>query len=165
MIALDIQDVKTFMSKLLKHEMFDEFLMSEMDIATAQSIHIDGKMNKDWFTTEEEEALEGRTMAKWKEIKPIAYELIKGKRTPLAFKITFELNREQLGKLIENSKSSFSVNDVNGLFIHVRFTKNGLSIITGSSIKVFTMDKSLEHYWDDTVKLMMKKYQIAYTEQ
>lgn len=162
MIALNILDVKTFMGQILKGQMFDEFLMSEMDIAIAHSIHIDGKINKDWYSTEEVEALEGRTLAKWKEIKPIAYEMIKGNKTPLGFKMIFELNREQLEKLLVNSKSSFSLEDVNGLYIHVKFDKNGLSVITGSNIRIFTMDKSLEQYWDDTVRLMMKKYQIAY---
>ena len=164
MIALNIQDIKSFTSNLFVHEMFDEFLMSEMDISMAQTIHIDGELNKDWFTNDEEEVLAGRKIAKWNEIKPLAYQMIRGKKTPLAFKIIFQLNEIQLAKVIEKSGSSFQLGDVNALFIHVKFDKNGLSIITGSSIKVFTMDKSLEHYWDDTVKLMMKKYKIAYLE-
>ncbi|MDO5292421.1 MAG: DUF5721 family protein [bacterium] len=164
MIALNIQDVKKFTSELFVHEMFDEFLMSEMDIAMAQSIHIDGTINKDWYTNEELEAFEGRRLTKWKEIKPLAFEMIKGKRTPLAFKMIFELNETQLTKLVERSGSSFKPTDVSGLYIHVKFDKNGLTVITGSSIKVFSMDKSLEYYWDDTVKLMMKKYQIAAVE-
>ncbi len=162
MIALNIQDVKVFMAQMLRGQMFDEFLLSEMDIAMAHSIHIDGKINTDWYDDEELAALEGRKLAKWKEIKPLAFEIIKGKKTPLAFKMIFELNQEQLAKLLANSKSSFTLEDVGGLYIHVKFDKNGLTVITGSNLRIFTMDKSLEIYWDDTVKLMMKKYQIAF---
>lgn len=164
MIALQVQDVKLFTSQLFVQTMFDEFLMSEMDVATAHTFHIDGTMNKEWFTSDEEEAIEGRRTAKWKEIKPIAFQMIKGNKTPLSFKIVFQLNHEQLEKLITNSGVSFTVNDVNGLFMNVKYDRNGLTVISGSSLRIFTIDKSLEQYWDATVKQFMKKFQIAVEE-
>lgn len=164
MIALQVQDVKLITSNLFVHTMFDEFLISEMDVATAHSFHIDGTINKEWFSNDELEELQERRYSKWKEIKPIAFQMIKGNKTPLSFKIVFQLNHEQLEKMIKNSGVALSVNDVNGLFMNVKYDRSGLTIISGSSLKIFTMDKSLEQYWDNTVKQFLKKYQIAYLE-
>lgn len=165
MIAIQVQDVKVFMSNLLIHNMFDEFLMSEMDLSMAQTFHIDGSLNMGWFSTDELESLEGRKLAKWLEVKPIAYHIIKGQKTPNSFKIVFQLNQTQLTKLVSNSGASLTDGDVNGLFMNVKYEKGVLTIITGSSLKVFTMDKSLDNFWDDTVKQFLRKYQIAFTEE
>ena len=165
MIALQIQDVKIMMSKLLVHSLFDEFLVNEMDIETATSLHIDGKLNKAWYSTDEEEELEGRSYGKWSEIKPIAYQCIKGTRTPLSMRIVFQINKEQMNGLLQNSGLSFTSADVNGLYLNLRYDSKGLYIITGTSLKIFSMDKSLEHYWDESVKQFLHKAQIAYTEE
>ena len=165
MIALQIQDVKTMMSQLLVHSLFDEFLLNEMNIDTATSLRLDGKLNRAWYSTDEEEALAGRIYSKWSEIKPIAYQFVKGNRTPLAMMIVFQNNEVQTASLIKNGGLPFAVDDINGLYMNLRYDSNGLTIITGTSLKLFSMDKSLEHYWDESVKQFLQKAKIAFTEE
>lgn len=165
MIALQIQDVKVMMSQLLVHTLFDEFLLHEMDIATATSLHLDGRLNKAWYSSEETEELCGREYGKWSELKPVAYQFIKGSRTPLSMKVVFQLNLPSMEKLILKSGLADRPEDVSGLYLNLRYDSNGLYVITGTSRKTFTMDKSLEHYWDETVKQFLHKAQIAYTEE
>ena len=96
MIALQIQDIKNFMSKLLLSQTFDNFLMVEGSIKTYNTIRIDGRIHKDFFTNEEKEEhhLEEREFSLWKEVKPFCLELIKGKKTPLGFQFVFQLSKE-----------------------------------------------------------------------
>ncbi len=165
MIALQIQDVKIMMSQLLVHSLFDNFLVNEMDIDTATSLHLDGRLNKAWYSTDEEAELHGRIYGKWSEIKPVAYQFIKGSRTPLSMKIVFQINQEQLVSLLQNSGLAIAPADVNGLYLNLRYDSKGLYVITGSSLKLFSMDKSLEHYWDDAIKQFFHKAQIVYIEE
>ena len=92
MIALQIQDIKSFMSKLLLSQTFDQFLLVEGSITTYNTFRIEGRLHKDFFTEEEreEKGMASRDFSLWKDVKPFCLELIKGKKTPLGFKFTFQ---------------------------------------------------------------------------
>ena len=53
MIALQIQEIKSFMNKLLLSQTFDNFLLVEGQITTYNTFHIDGRLQKDFFTAQE----------------------------------------------------------------------------------------------------------------
>ena len=53
MIALQIQDIKNFMSKLLLSQTFDHFLLVEGSITTFNTFRIEGRVHKDFFSEEE----------------------------------------------------------------------------------------------------------------
>lgn len=165
MIALQIQDIKNFMSKLLLSQTFDNFLLVEGTITTYNTFRIDGRVHKDFFTEEEieERGLSDREFSLWKEVKPFCLELIKGKKTPLGFKFTFQLSKENTAKLLASSGiTSIQPENVSGLLINVRFDSNGLSCITATNLNLFTLDKSLEHAWDDMVKRFLKQQEISF---
>ena len=46
---------------------------------------------------------------------------------------------------------AISESEIGGLYIHVMFEDNSLHIVTGTSINTFTMDKTLDKYWDKTI--------------
>jgi hypothetical protein len=46
----------------------------------------------------------------------------------------------------------------------VRYEKGNLYLITGTSIKTFTLDKSLEQVWDADMKTFLKHYEISAEE-
>ena len=41
--------------------------------------------------------------------------------------------------------------DVGGLYIHILYENDSIEIITGTSLNTFTLDKTLDKYWDKTV--------------
>src|SRR3546814_16634988 len=90
MCALTI--LKNFMSNLLMHSIFDNFLLCELDITTFNHFHLSGKLNKEWYTNEELDELEEYSY--WNEIKPFALQIMKGNKTPQSFKIVFILSPE-----------------------------------------------------------------------
>lgn len=96
MIAVQIQDIKDFMSKLLLGNAFDSFWLSEASITTSVSYTIDGFLHSEFYDTQEAELLqeEGRTYALWRDMKPFCFSVIKGKKTPLSFKIVFMLSKK-----------------------------------------------------------------------
>ncbi len=164
MISLKVVDVKNFMSSLLIHNVFDNFLLSEITIHTSKELYISGKLNEDFYSSDELEILNGRKYATWNECKALAYSFIKGNKLPLSIKIVFLLSDENTEKMIVRGGNKFNQNDVNGLFLNVRYDKNGLFLTTGSSIKIFTMDKTLEQLWDNDIKIFLKHHNIAIEE-
>ena len=90
--------------------------------------------------------------------------MIRGNKTPLSLKIVFQLPRDLTEKLMEGLSSRMSVEDIGGLYMNVRFEKDELHIITGTAIKSFTLDKTLEQEWDSKVKEILKYQGIVYEE-
>lgn len=165
MISLKILEIKNFMSQLLLHNVFDNFLMSELDITTFTSFHISGKLNHDYYSTDELEELKDRKIANWNEIKPFAFNLIKGNKLPSAIKIVFALTPENIEKLINKSGVPLKAEEVNGLFLNIRYENGNLSLVSGTSLRTFTMDKTLDYAWDNYIKSFLKHYEIAFEEQ
>lgn len=164
MISLKIIDVKAFMSKLLITNTFDHFLLYELDINTFNQFHIDGKLNKEFYSNDELEILDERSYSQWSEIKPYAFNIIKGNKLPILIKIVFSLSSENIEKVIRQSGISMKRDDINGLFMNVKYEKENLYIITGTSIKTFNLDKTLDQVWDGYVKSFFKHYEIAVEE-
>ena len=164
MISFQIEDVKNFMNKLLLGGTFDAFHVVEGSVITYNTFHIDGHLHPDYYSKEEQEALglSTRRFSRWQEVKPFCLELIKGKRTPLGFHFTFQLSPENTEKLLSQTASPFSPGDVNGLALNIRYEDGHVICTTALSLNLFTMDKSLEHAWDQMVKKFFLKQDLAF---
>lgn len=164
MISLKIEDVKSFMAILLTNTLFDEFILKEMEIQTFTNFNISGQFHKSFFSQEELEERSEKSAALWGEIRGIAFSIIRGNKTPLSMKIVFQLPIGHVIKMIDSLGGKLKIEDVGGLFINVRFEKNELNIITGTAIKTFTLDKTLEQEWDLWVKRFLKAQNIQFEE-
>lgn len=167
MKAYVIQDVKKFMSKLLAGEMFDQFLLSEAVICMGTTFRIDGRVNREFYDNEAYEQLpeEESRLAKWKSLRPVCFELIKGKQLPLSFRFVMELAEGNVEKLLEQSGVSFTQADVGALALNIRYDTSGLKCVTGTALNIFSLDKSLEQAWDAMVGRFLYKNEIAFEEQ
>jgi len=165
MVALKIEEVKPFMAKLLTNTIFDDFILKEMEIQTFTSFYISGQFFESFFSKEELEERGGETFVLWKEVRNIALTVIRGNKTPLSMKIVFQLPKSASEELINSLGGKVRKEDVGGLFMNIRFEKNELHIITGTAIKTFTMDKTLEREWDVWVKKFLNSQNICFLEQ
>ncbi len=165
MVALKIEDLKVFTSKLFVGEMFDEWLLREASITTFNVFAIDGRIRKGYFTEQEQEEKQIGELSPWKLIRPFCFSLIKGKRLPESFQITLQLPAGQVEKFLKTVQPDFSPEQVGGLYLHVRYEERGMYCVTGTSLKVFTLDKKIEQEWDTTVKRFLKEKEVAYTEE
>ncbi|MDO4617628.1 MAG: DUF5721 family protein [Lachnospiraceae bacterium] len=159
MLAIHIKNIKGFMNSLLLQETFDRFLVSEAAITTFTTFSISGDLRKEFFTDRSDEQAKApeRTQVLWKEIRPFCLSVIRGKRPPLSFKFVFQLSPEGVQKLLEQHDLPFQPEDVYGLFFNCQYHSELLTLTTGSSMKVFSMDHSLDQIWDTTVSRFLEK--------
>lgn len=165
MISLKISEVKTFMAKLLTNTTFDQFLLREMELQTFTGFTVTGQQNDAFFTKEELEERGETRYVLWSEVKAIAFTMIKGNKTPLSLKIVFQLPAGRCEELVDRLGGRLRIEEVGGLYLNVRFEKGELRIITGTAIKTFTLDKTLEQEWDAQVKSILKENGIIFEEE
>lgn len=145
MIALELPKIKESMTKLLLSDAFDNFLLIQAEIVTFNTFTIDGYLKKDFY---EEDMHPAREYSLWKEMRDYCYSIIKGNRTPLRFAIVLGLSSENTEKLLTQQELPYKINDVKGLYLNIRYDGETLLCTTGTSMNLFTMDKTLEQTWD-----------------
>jgi hypothetical protein len=141
--------------------MFDEFQVSFIELNTFTKFNISCDINKKFLSSDEIEINEGRELITWSEIKDIIYYIIKGNKTPTYMKIVFTLPKDKIADMVTKNNLNTLPNNINGLFINILYENNILKCTTGSSVNIFTLDKTLENYWDSSVKLFFKKHDIT----
>ena len=165
MLALQKKKKKKFMGKLLAGEVFDNFLLVEIDVANYAAIHLSGRRNHAWYDDDEWAEIKEQEYMTWREVRPLVYQFIKGKRTPLSMKGVLLLSKENTERILEKNHLPFTLEQVGGLFLNFRFEGGKLLLVTGTAMNGFIPDKSLEHQWDQDVKIFLKHYEIVAEEQ
>lgn len=164
MISLKLPELKQAADKLFAKEDFDYFLVREISITTGTSFHIDGRLHKEFYTEEEIAEMRSPVYADWKQLRPVCYQLIKGKKLPLSFQITLSLSPDNIDKFSARYHLPYDSGQITGLYLHFRYENKVLTLSTGTSMNVFTLDKSLEHAWDEMAGLILKHAGIYHEE-
>ena len=159
MLALQITNIKEFMKKLLLQSAFDAFLVSEASVITFASFSIDGRLRPEFYPAEEAEALrrEGRSQARWEEIRPFCLSLIRGHQLPLSFQVVLQLPPGDVLQLLDENGLADNPEDIYGLFLNIQYRNDVLSLTTGSSLRTFSMDRSLDNAWDRSVRELLAR--------
>ena len=163
MSSLKILEMNRFMGKLLKGEDFDGFLLKEGFLRTNMEYRFSGQLFTDYFDTEEQKRLDEKYVY-WGELRPTLFELIKGKRTPLAFSFTLLLTGNDTAQMLARRQVNIG-EDSPSLFLQIRFEHGTGRIITGTARNTCTLDKSLEETWDAEVLQRMKAMELAVEEE
>lgn len=166
MISLRIKNTKTFMSHLLVKNTFDNFLLSEADIKTSCSHSIDGQINRAFYSDEEWETLEGdaRRYELWLNQKPFCFSLIKGSKVPSSMKIVMLMSTKDTEALLSQIEAGLSTDNINGLFINIRYQEGHADIITGTSLNIFSLDKTLDTAFDSYIKKFLADKGLEFEE-
>ena len=166
MIALKITDLRDFTNKLFIREVFDPFWMNQAEITTYNTFSIDGKLHMDFLDSDELQILQksGRTYSLWKEVKPFCYSVIRGKRTPLSFKIVLQLSKAQTQALVTQAGLSLDPSVISGLYLNLQFKNKILLSTRGTAFNTFIPDKRLEQLWDGMVLDFFSQHQIIFEE-
>ena len=162
MIVLQIENVKNFMNKLLRSDLFDHFLLSEATIKGKVSYVIDGHITPDFYTAEElaDENLSGLSCIPFGMLRDNCFSLIKGKKTPTYFKFVFQLSPANLAKTLDSSQSALTPLDISGAFINIRFQDGTLSCTSGVSYRTFSLDHTFDHEWDELIQRFFLTHDI-----
>ncbi len=159
MLAINIEDIKRFTTQLFGENFFDAYLLKEAEISTANTVLIQGRINASYFEEEPQ-----NTFSAWGEIRPLCFQLIKGKRLPVRFRIILKLNKEQLAAFMKEKELQAFADSLEECFINIKYEDKVLSLTSGVFINTFIMDKSAEKAWDIYILDMLQKENIKYTE-
>lgn len=162
MLALQIEEIKPFMNQLFLGEAFDAFLLTEAVFVTFSTFRIDGHLERGYYSEDDADVPQGAdSYACWRQIRPFCLELIRGKRTPLEFRIVFRLSGANVQRLAAQSGLQIAAGDIDGLFLNLHFKAGALTCTTGTSLRFFTLDKTLDRVWDEMVKKYFRKIGIG----
>lgn len=164
MLALTIEDQKQFTKELFMGTMFDRFLCCKVMIHHNVDYTIDGHYNIDFFDSEERNEKEQLTYAFWWEIKPLVFQMIKGHRLPKGFQIVLCASPSSIAQMLEKCPSSLSKEQVEGLYLNLYYKDDILTVTTGGAYSIFTMDKSLDHIFEEAVIKLIRTHNITFIQ-
>lgn len=164
MLALKIDSTKSFMNHLLVADTFDNFLLAEATVSTAHTYQIDGHINKEFFSSQEDTDTSGiqYNFSEWKDMKPLCFNLIKGKRTPLFFKFVLHLKPEAVGKLMATGACSVPSEQIKALVLTIKYDGTQVVLTTGSAFQTFVMSKEPDTIWDKALQQFLDRENIPY---
>lgn len=161
MIALQITELKSFMSKLLTTTAFDEFLLQEATLQMGISYVIDGRIHAAFYQTDQdaEPLPEMPAFIPYGEVRGTLFDLIKGKRTPLGFQVVLQLAPQKEALLFPEGLKAHLIK---GLLLNIRYDGSKAMLTSGISYASFSMDKAPELIWDEAVTTFLRNAGIAY---
>lgn len=148
MISEEIKNIKSFMNHLLIEDTFDNFLITDVNITTFNTFTIDGHINKSFYTNEEYEELSMPEISSWHTLKPFCFQIIKGKKTPSYFRFIFKMPELIVNELIASNNLDISNDNIQGLFLNIKYENSTLTYTTGCALKIFDVSKETEKAYD-----------------
>lgn len=163
MISLQVKVTKNMMNALLASECFDAFLLEEAAITTFNAFHIDGHLIKDFYTADERSKLTSE-FSLWRDIRPFCFQLIKGKKTPVSFRVVLHAPAALVEKIAADPACGVAANLIRALALNIRYDNGHVLCVTGSAYNTFLMDKSAETLWDAYIRRMLSGLNIDFEE-
>lgn len=158
MLSLSVTDLKEFTKLLFTENAFDQFLLHDASFTTAITTTVSGIYNPEFFESETEQPAD--RCIPWEQFRPTAMNLIKGKKLPVSFRIVLITSRKSTEAMIR--KCGFSGCEVSSLSLNLNYREKALTLTTGVAYGGFSMDKSLEKYWDESVLHFLDGKGITY---
>ena len=170
-----IQDIRSFMAKLLTDDTFDSFQTVSASVTTFCTWELDGRVHPQFDAQAENgahtppESTENENSqiqyVSWGRVRDHFYGLIRGKQSPLKLQVTFRLPDAGAARMAARAGGPLREADIGGLYLHVRFQEGKAVCVTGVSLKTFVPDKSLEHEWDAGVAAFLRGKGIPFEQE
>ena len=166
MIALQITSMKQFMAGLLSSDIFDIFLLEEATITGAYTHNIDGSHHPEFYGEDDPATIPTGTypFVTWKSVRGQIFDLIKGKHTPLNFKIVLHLMPEHIPSILAKGNSQTTPEQIKAFVLTIRFDGSKTLLTTATAFHSFVMDKEPDRLWDDNLKTYLSKKEVSFEE-
>ena len=155
MISLEITAIRQFTQDLFIGTAFDSFLLREASFTTLCTYGISGRLSAGAEELRQEYPSD---FILWSYVKPVCFSMIKGNRLPEQFTITLLMPKPQIAAFMEGNDTGLLPENVQSLALNIRYAQKTLTCTTGTSLSVFTLDKTLEQLWDTYVKNLLISY-------
>ena len=80
------------------------------------------------------------------------------------FSIILKLPKAATEQFLTARKSQWLPEQVGGLFLNIHYENQHLSCVTGLSLNQFTLDKTLEREWDESIRTFLRKEELPFEE-
>ena len=152
------------MTKLLSGSSFDSFLLEEASLSMQVTWLLDGKINRGFYSAEEweDESLHPYPLISWSEVRGHLRDLIRGKKAPVSFQFVLHLKPELMEKMLRKGGEDELLSSVGAFVLTIRYKDGEVSLLSGISMKSFTMNKNADRLWDKTVRLFLESKEIAF---
>ena len=91
----------------------------------------------------------------WGRLRQLACAMVSGKHSPVSFRIVLKLSEKGIQNVLTAGGVSCSPEQVGGLFINISYQNKEVTCTSGTSMKAFTLDRSLDLVWD---QMMLKLF-------
>ena len=142
MLGLSVIRLKDFTRHLFVTDSFDAFYLSEARFATSFSAQFDGKSLSENAPS---------PYISWGQLRPLAFQLIKGRELPKSFSLVLVYPEEKTAALLAAAGREADPENLPSLFINLRYRQEQLMLTTGISEKSFYPDFELPKRWDRQV--------------
>jgi len=141
-VKIEPADVKVFMNTLLTSEVFDFLEVRGVDITTLTHFNISGQklLAEATEAADDEDKPKKAIYCKWHEIRPFVLSIIKGGVRPRYIKIIFSMDPGEARSLHENGAA---------MYINLQFNGEEIYFTSATAQLKFSLDKSLDHIWEE----------------
>ena len=164
MRSFQITETGNFMTRLLSDTAFDSFLLREASLHTAWHWTVDGRLNEAFFPKDiwEDPSQRPYEYARWEDVRPHFRELIKGRTAPTGFAVVLQLKPEHMEAVFRKAQLPALAESVGSLQLTVRYDGSHVQLVTGTSMKTFSLDKTADKLWDDTIQVFLGAKKISF---
>ncbi len=152
------------MGRLFGESFCDGLMVSFFELTTGMPARFDGKRYAGWYSDDEMEVMcdaHTQRYVCWRELKPYVFAMIQGKRTPASMDWAFILPEPAVQQVLQAYALEQKKDSVETLVWNLHFEKGTLMLVTGCSLRTFSLDKSVEQAWDAWTGQMLKQQGIA----
>ena len=100
--------------------------------------------------------------AAWSQVRPFLRDLIRGKRVPVSFHFILHLKPEIMQAMLEKEGDNELISCVGAFVLTIRYKDGQVSLLSGISMKSFTMNKNADRLWDKTIRRFLEANEIAF---
>lgn len=163
MISVRLNSLRDTTRKLFLESCFDGFDLMEAAIHCAASFTVDGRCNKEFFSAEEASVQPPEPFVSWETLRPVCFQMIRGKRTPISFRLVFYLSKEKAARQFSMPELAQNA-DIDGFLFILHYKNQELTATTGTSFFRFSLDKDSERLWDRQILSWMDRQSLSYTD-
>jgi hypothetical protein len=160
MISIRITNQRDFTSKLFANDCFDSLLLDSAQFSVFSTFMIDGRRNDDFFDSDDLSA--GEHYLPWSRYRSICFQIMKGTRKPLSFKLIFRLDKEQLLAFASFCGFDPAQLGINALFWNIHYQQNEILCTTGISTVSFLPDRTIQQAFDRYIQHYLKSKSIEF---
>ena len=164
MRAYKITETGNFMTKLLSGRSFDSFLLEEASLSMQVTWVLDGKINRNFYSTEEWEdaSTHPYPLIAWSEVRGYMRELIRGKKAPASLSIVLQLRPDICAKILTAQGYPQLLESIGAMVLNIRYDGSEVTLVTGIALKSFTLDKNADRIWDETMEKFLASREIGF---